>query len=76
MSEKRVLVVYFSRSGNTHRVAEALAAKLQAEIEEVTEPQDRSALTGIGLIAGCGTAGALLTLWESRLRSASSSSVT
>ncbi len=46
MSEKRVLVVYFSRSGNTHRVAEALATKLQAEIEEVTEPNDRSALTG------------------------------
>eukprot|EP01037_Dinobryon_pediforme_P020504 gene20504-21146_t len=46
MSDKRVLVVYFSRTGNTHRIAEALAGKLNAEIDEVTETRDRSALGG------------------------------
>lgn len=35
--EPKVLVVYFSRSGNTGTVAKELAAKLDADIEQLTE---------------------------------------
>ena len=42
MSKARVLVVYYSRSGVTARVAKALATRLDADVEEVVDRSDRS----------------------------------
>ena len=35
MKWKKILVIYYSRTGNTKKVAEDLARKLHADIEEV-----------------------------------------
>ena len=40
------LVVYFSRDGNTRKVAEKLAEKIGADIEEVTESKSRAGPLG------------------------------
>lgn len=42
----KTLVVYFSRDGNTKKVAEKLAEKLEADIEAITEPTSRSGAMG------------------------------
>lgn len=42
----RVLVVYFSRSGHTASIAEALRKRLSADVEELHDPADRRGLTG------------------------------
>lgn len=42
----RTLVVYFSRSGTTHKVAEELARELGADIERITDREDRKGLIG------------------------------
>jgi len=42
----RTLVVYYSRSGHTRRIAEEVAAALGADLEEIREPGDRSGLFG------------------------------
>ncbi|SON56339.1 flavodoxin [Hartmannibacter diazotrophicus] len=41
-----VLVVYFSRTGNTRKVALAVAESCAAEIEEIREPGERNGLWG------------------------------
>lgn len=46
MPHARNLVVYFSRTGITRRVALSLAAALEADIEEIAEDADRSGLSG------------------------------
>lgn len=46
MSKASVLVVYYSRSGVTARVARWLATRLDADIEEIVEPSDRSGALG------------------------------
>ncbi len=46
MPARKILVVYFSRSGTTRRVAQSLAAALGAGLEEVTEAHGRAGLTG------------------------------
>jgi flavodoxin len=46
MSKASVLVVYYSRSVLTARVAKALASQLGADIEEIIELRDRSGALG------------------------------
>jgi flavodoxin len=46
MSASRTLVVFYSRSGTTRRIAEALAAALKCDLEEITEPKPRTGFLG------------------------------
>lgn len=46
MSTKRALVVYYSRTGHTRAVAEALAAAMGADLEELRNPTDREGIFG------------------------------
>jgi len=41
-----VLVAYYSRTGNTRRVAEAIAKSLEAEIEEIRDRENRLGVIG------------------------------
>lgn len=43
---KKALVVYFSRSGYTQRIAEEIAARCGAEIERIQDARGRSGLLG------------------------------
>lgn len=57
MSTMRALVVYYSRSGHTRTVAEALARALGADVEELRDPTERRGVLGYlrsGLEAGLG----------------------
>lgn len=42
----KALVVYFTRTGNTEKVAKFMAEKLSADIEQITEKKDRSGVLG------------------------------
>lgn len=42
----KTLIVYFSRTGMTRKVAEELKIKLNADIEEITDPTDRRGMLG------------------------------
>jgi flavodoxin len=44
--DKKILVVYYSLSGNTERVARDVAAKLNADLEKLTDKKDRSGFLG------------------------------
>ncbi len=46
MANSRILVVYYSRTGTTRKVAEALAAALGGDSEEIVEPGSRSGMLG------------------------------
>ena len=46
MTTSKVLVVYYSRTGATRRLAEALANALQADIEPITDRENRSGIFG------------------------------
>lgn len=46
MAKARTLVVYFSRTGYTRKVAEALAAAGDADVEAIREAHNRSGLLG------------------------------
>lgn len=46
MERPKILVVYFSRSGRTKRLARAIAAAAHAEVEELRDPTDRSGVVG------------------------------
>lgn len=43
---RRILVVYFSRTGRTRQIAEAVAGRLSADIEPVQDVEDRSGIWG------------------------------
>jgi flavodoxin-like protein len=43
---KRILIAYYSRSGNTRRVATRLAADLGADLEGIVDPTYRSGVFG------------------------------
>ena len=42
----KVLVVYYSRTGNTKFVAEAIAQSLEADIEEIKDKKNRMGVFG------------------------------
>lgn len=42
----KTLVVYYSRTGNTRKVAERIAAELKASVEELKEGEDRQGIAG------------------------------
>ena len=44
---KPILVVYYSMSGTTRRLAEALAKSLDADLDEIREPRARRGLIGV-----------------------------
>lgn len=43
---KKILVVYYSRTGHTKRIAEELAKKLNADIEEIIDLTSRKGIIG------------------------------
>lgn len=43
----KILVVYYSRTGTTKKVAQDIASKLKADIEEIIDKKDRSGLAGL-----------------------------
>jgi len=45
MSRPRILMVYFSRTGNTRRLAEAIARELACDIEVIRESRNRQGFT-------------------------------
>ena len=47
MAAKKILVVFYSRSGTTRKIAEALAAELKCEIEEIVAAKGRAGFIGI-----------------------------
>jgi flavodoxin len=46
MDKPKVLVAYYSRSGNTKRIARAIATALEADVEEIRDPTGRSGVLG------------------------------
>src|SRR5512138_1829572 len=46
MGASKTLVVFYSRSGTTRRVDEALSEALQCDLEEITEPNPRTGFLG------------------------------
>lgn len=45
-TEKRILVVYYTRTGNTERVAKDLATRLRADIERIEDKANRGGFLG------------------------------
>lgn len=43
---KKILVVYYSRTGNTEKVAKDIAKVLNADVEKLIDKKDRSGVTG------------------------------
>ncbi|ACG73322.1 conserved hypothetical protein [Anaeromyxobacter sp. K] len=46
MDRPKVLVAYYSRSGHTRRIARAVAAALDADLEALRDPTDRAGVLG------------------------------
>ena len=46
MGASKTLVVFYSRSGTTRRVAQALSEAFQCDLEEITEPKPRTGFLG------------------------------
>ena len=57
MGASKTLVVFYSRSGTTRTVAQALSEALQCDLEEITEPKPRT-----------GSLGYMRSLLEARLK--------
>jgi len=47
MAARKILVVFYSRSGTTRMVAEALAAELKCDAEEIVATKSRAGFVGI-----------------------------
>ena len=47
MSSKKYLVVYYSRTGNTKKVAQEVASRIGADIESITDRKKRSGFFGL-----------------------------
>jgi hypothetical protein len=54
---KQIVIAYYSRTGVTRKVAEQLAAILDADLEEIREAKDRSGVLGL-----------LSAAWDSTLK--------
>jgi len=50
MGDGKALVVYYSRTGTTKQVAEAIAGGLRAELEEIVDTKSRKGM--LGFVAG------------------------
>ena len=46
MDATKILVVFYSRSGTTRRIAQALSKTLKCDLEEITEPKPRTGFLG------------------------------
>lgn len=46
VEQKKILVVYYSRTGNTRKVAELISEHLDCDIEEIWDKKDRSGAWG------------------------------
>lgn len=46
MADPRILVVYYSRSGTTRKLAQAISQELHCDLEEITETRSRNGLVG------------------------------
>jgi flavodoxin len=46
MDASKTLVVFYSRSGTTRAIAQALSAALKCDLEEITEPKPRTGFLG------------------------------
>jgi flavodoxin len=46
MEQKKILLVYYSRSGTTRKFAEAVAARLKCDTEEIQDVRSRKGLFG------------------------------
>lgn len=46
MSEKKILVVYYSRDGHTEKVAKDIAERLNADIEAIIDQKNRKGILG------------------------------
>jgi len=46
VAKSKALVVFYSRTGNTKKVAEEIAAVLKCDIEEIIDTKDRSGVSG------------------------------
>jgi len=46
VAKSKILVVFYSRTGNTKKVAEEIAAELKCDIEEILDTKDRSGMSG------------------------------
>jgi flavodoxin len=46
MSDRKVLVVYYSKSGNTERAAKDIAARLNGDLEKITDKKERKGFWG------------------------------
>jgi len=55
-----ILVIFYSRTGNTKKVAQEIVNKLQCPIEEIFDTKDRSGVLGY-ISAGCDTTKKSLT---------------
>jgi flavodoxin len=47
MAAKKILIVFYSRSGTTRRVAETIAAELRCDVEEISDRKSRAGFFGI-----------------------------
>ena len=56
----KILLAYYSRTGNTRVVAEAISEKLGCDLEEITEPKNRNGLMGY-MSAGSDAQKAIIT---------------
>lgn len=46
MENKKILVVYYSKSGNTERAAKDIATRLNADVEKISDKKNRGGLLG------------------------------
>ncbi|ABC81518.1 hypothetical protein [Anaeromyxobacter dehalogenans] len=66
MDRPKVLVAYYSRSGHTRRIARAVAAALDADLEALHDPTDRAGVLGFLRSGAEALAGVLVPLERPR----------